>query len=352
MFSSLLSWFPPPLFSPSAWGLLQSSRWSLSQTPPLTDKIALITGGTSGIGAEIVLQLLQHDIKHVYVLARSAARFDDTMDCYWLPRLASIGYEGRTSRVSFVQCDMSDLRQTDAVVRELCRRLERLDILFLNAALSISTPLSFTSAGVETTFTANHLGGFLLTKRLLPLLRHARDHTGLGTGRIIVTSSSLHMLAPRIDYGELSGAARPFRPSTWEALHRYARSKLANILFVQELATRLRREHCDSVLINAFFPGNVATPAMGAWCELLGDTLGGAMRWLVETAGQSLEDGAATAVFLATSVGLEGNSGRYWIPVASKGEVSSVAEDHEEARKLWEWSEEVIARSCKRTWFS
>jgi len=110
---------------------MQTVEWTLSECPPLSSKIAIITGGQSGIGAEIVKQLLLHDIGHVVVLARSREKFEFAREEWGEIK----GYGEVAERVEFVECDLTDLKVVDKVGKELLGRLGRLDMLFLNAGL-------------------------------------------------------------------------------------------------------------------------------------------------------------------------------------------------------------------------
>lgn len=121
----MLSALPNPVSLLHQFGFLQSTNWSLSSCPPLTHKVAVITGGAGGIGAEITKQLLLHDIGTVIVIARSRARFDAARTDIWGADLAA--------RVQFVELDLADLRAVQRVGTELAGSLERLDMLFLNA---------------------------------------------------------------------------------------------------------------------------------------------------------------------------------------------------------------------------
>lgn len=120
----------PNLFAPLyRSGFLQTVKWTLSECPPLRSKTAVITGGQSGIGAEIVKQLLLHDIGHVVVLARSREKFESAMKGWGEIK----SYGEVVEKVEFVECDLTDLKVVDRVGKELLGRLGRLDMLFLNA---------------------------------------------------------------------------------------------------------------------------------------------------------------------------------------------------------------------------
>lgn len=342
---------------------MQTVKWTLSECPPLRSKVAIITGGQSGIGAEIVKQLLLHDIGHVVVLARSREKFEFAREEWGEIK----GYGEVAERVEFVECDLTDLKVVDKVGKELLGRLGRLDMLFLNAGLNfrffwlmrterssganrprdIAIPnipnYELSPQGVETIFAANHLGHFHLADTLLPLLLSTPKTHSVSSTRIIVTSSSLHCLCGSIDVQSLTS---PIPPSsnlgaTYTSLYRYARSKLANILFTKALSRRLENE---KVFVNAYFPGNIPTSSMDTWKEHFGYAFGTAFPEFFRWVGQTLEDGATTGLFLAAAkeVETDGNRGEYWAPIARKESCSTTAEDERLAERLWVWSEGFV----------
>lgn len=190
--------------------------------------------------------------------------------------------------------------------------------------------------GVEAAFATNHLGHHHLTQLLLPLLCATPDTHGVASTRIIVTSSSLHTLSRGVDFDTLT--APTGSTMAFAAVHRYARSKLANILFTRALSRRLPA----NVLANVYFPGNVPTGAMDAWKGLVGP-LGGVVGAVFRRVGQTLEDGATTAVFLGAAEEVEkgAHRGEYWVPVAKIEACSAVAMDETLGERLWVWSEHM-----------
>lgn len=271
----------------------------------------------------------------------------------------------RVDRVRFVECDLVDLAAVDRVGGVLAGELKRLDMLFLNAgmppespgmkrergltslALLISSSYTLSPQGIESAFAANHLSGFLLTQLLLPVLSATPRRFSVPTTRIIVSTSSLHVFCRELDFDAVVAPERGRgRSGGWygaalDGLYRYARSKLANVVFTKTLSKRLPRE----VMANVYFPGNVATPAMDAWKGLVGP-LGGVVSAVFRVVGQTLEDAAATGVFLGCAEEVEsgGWRGAYWVPVATVEACSRVAEDEGLGERLWAWSEEMVGK--------
>lgn len=119
-------------------GFVSSRKFSLSEIPQLTGRIAVITGGQAGIGEEIVAQLLLHGIAKVYVLARTEQKFVAAQKA-WASR-PGLSIEDVDARTGFVQCDLSDIKATADAAQALLKHLDRIDILFCNAG-EMGSPL-------------------------------------------------------------------------------------------------------------------------------------------------------------------------------------------------------------------
>jgi NAD(P)-dependent dehydrogenase (short-subunit alcohol dehydrogenase family) len=247
----------------------------------LSGKVALVTGGYSGLGTETVRALAGAGA-HVIVGARrpTAAASD----------LASI-----TGKLTILPLDLSDPAAIDAFAAALAEVTDALHIEINNAAI-MACPKALDSRGYESQFATNHLGHFQLTARLWPLLR-------AGAARVVSVSSIGHRLGG-LDLDDLNFERRAY--DKWLA---YGQAKSANALFAFELD---RRGAAHGVRAFAVHPGGIATPlqrhltmdeqkAMGWYDET------GALNPLFKTTAQ----GAATSVWCATSPLLVGMGGVY-----------------------------------------
>ena len=131
------------------------------------------------------------------------------------------------------------------------------------------------------------------------------------------------------------------KPKTIDGIWGYGRSKLGNILFTKELTRRLEGDGdpgSSRIYVNCFFPGNIVTEQWGAWNDLFGKVVGVVMRAVFAVIlGQSLEDGAATALYLATSheVRKQDQRGQYFIPIAKPYWPTKISCDQKLARDVW-----------------
>lgn len=248
----------------------------------LTGKVALVTGGYSGLGTETVRALAGAGAR-VIVGARR-------------PDKAAEDLAGVEGAVEIAALDLSDPASIDAFAADVARRTDRLHIVIDNAAI-MANPLTRDARGYESQFATNHLGHFQLIARLWPLLVAAKG------ARVVAVSSIGHRICPP-DLADPNFEQRPY--DKWQA---YGQAKSANALFALEL-DRLGAPH--GVRAFSVHPGGIATPlqrhltreeqiAMG-WMDKDGN---------IDERFKSTEEGAATSVWCAVSPLLDGMGGVY-----------------------------------------
>jgi NAD(P)-dependent dehydrogenase (short-subunit alcohol dehydrogenase family) len=277
-------------------------------------KTVLLTGGTSGLGLATARALAREGAS-VVVTGRSAERCEAAA--------------AEASAAGWIAGDFGDLCQVAALADEFKRRYDRLDVLVNNAG-AVFQRRQLTAQGVEMTLAVNHLAPFLLTTQLLDLL------VASAPARVVNVTSGAHVVGHMdCDDLELARAYRPFRA--------YARSKLANIMFTNELARRLAG---TGVTANAVHPGLLRTGIGAKGGRLTG--LGWALimlRWrrsLVEP-----EAAAQALVHLACSPRVAGVTGAYF-EGETAAEPSAEARDPDADARLWALSEELVARVSPR----
>lgn len=272
-------------------------------------KIALVTGANVGIGKETAVALARQGARTL-IACRDAKKGAAAVD--------EIKQRSGNDRVELVSADFASFAKTRAFGAEVRARIDKLDVLVNNAGLML-TSRQMTEDGHETMFQTNHLGYFLTTHLLMPLLRAA------GRARIVNVASTAHR-GHALDFDDLD-SARSFSP-----LGTYGRSKLCNIYFTYELADRLKGA---PITANCLHPGVVGTD--------FGQKERGIFRVLVRIAHpfmMSPEAGAATQIHLATSPDVEGVTGQYF---DKKRAVKSSRQsyDVEARRRLWRESERL-----------
>jgi retinol dehydrogenase 14 len=263
-------------------------------------KSVLVTGATDGIGRESARQLLELGL-HVLVHGRNEARATKAA--------SALTTSNGAGKASPVWGDFSRMREVASLAEQVVALVPRLDTLINNAGVYPSDR-HMSEDGFEMTMAVNHFATYLLTRKLLASIERAPR------GRIVTVSSMTHQGAT-LDVEDLEIARG------WSAYGAYATSKLANLLFTHALAERM---HGREITANALHPGVVGT-------KLLRAGFGGG--------GGSVQDGAATSVYLATSPKVDGLTGRYFIACREKKPARG-ARDRELAEALWLRSEHLL----------
>lgn len=277
----------------------------------LRHKICLVSGGTSGLGYETAKALACQGASLV-VLGRDRQRCDQALQTI---RKAA-GHE----RVFTLLGDLSSQAELRQIAAQYLARFESLDILINNVG-GIFTQRQVSADGYEKTWALNHLSYFLLTQELLPALKKAP------AARIINLASEAHKSA-RWEPENLQGQQK------YTAFSAYARSKLANLMFTYALARRLAN---STVTVNAVHPGNVGTSIWDIgprWTHPLTGVLRKGLR--------SVESGAQTSIYLATSAEIGDQNGSYFSdcqPIRS----SALSYDQALQEQLWQDSLAQIA---------
>ena len=272
--------------------------------------MVLITGATSGIGLEAAVALARLGAQ-VSVVGRSEERTAQA-----LQEIKRSGAEAR----AYI-CDFSSQPAIRKLATQVLRDSARLDVLVNNAG-GVNKRRSMTSEGIERTFATNHLGYFLLTNLLLDLIKRSAP------ARIVSVSSIGHRRG-NLDFADLH-----FERERYWIMKAYCRSKLANVLFSNELARRLAG---SGVTSNCLHPGRVATNIWSGaplWSKPL-------IALLLRPTFVTAEAGAQTIVHLAASPEVEGLTGRYFED-NKESTPAPAALDAAAARRLWEVSERLV----------
>jgi len=270
----------------------------------------VITGSTSGIGKVAALELAKKG-HAIYMLVRNMPKGERVRE--------EIMAQTGNKNIFVVRCDVSDMQSVREAAEELKAKLFGINILINNAG-SAFTEKQLSKDGFEMTFALNHLGHFLLTTSLMPLLER-------GQARIINVSSQGHQRA-KPNFDDLKWEHTPYK-----VMKAYGISKLYNIYFTKSLAERYKDK---GIVSYALHPGVVNT---NIW-----DGVKGIARLFVGVLKLFMitpEKGAETIIYLATQPKLEKNSGKYFIKC--KVAKNSLIADNAEARnKLWAISEKLV----------
>lgn len=282
----------------------------VSEGALMRGKVCMVTGASSGIGKETAKALAQMGAT-VVMVGKNSERGEAAQK--------EILTQVPNASVALMTVDFSSLEAVRDLVSEFKSRHQRLHVLVNNAG-TIPAKREVSADGFEMQFAVNHLAPFLLTNLLLDVIKLSAP------ARIVNTSSGIHNRG-KIDFDDLQ-AERGY--SLFGA---YGRSKLANVLFTYELAQRLKG---TGVTANCFTPGMTKTD--------LGRHIRGPSGFFFRHMGKSQEEGARTAVYLASSPEVEGVTGKYFSNCREK-ESSNSSHDQALAKRLWEMSERLTGLS-------
>lgn len=272
-------------------------------------KTTVITGATSGIGEATALALAKKG-HALYLLVRNMQKGE---------RLKQrIIAQTKNKNVFVLLCDLSDLSSVGKAADELKAKLFNINVLINNAG-GVFDKHELSKDGLEITFATNHLGHFLLTMSLMPLLEK-------GHARIISISSEAHKMG-KPDFDDLQSE------KSYSSFKAYGTAKLFNIYFAKSLAERYANKGITAYVLH---PGVVST---GFGAGLSG--FGKIMLSLARPFMISAEKGAETTIYLATEPKIESKSGQYF-KKKKVVKLSAMANDVSARNRLWEISEKLI----------
>ena len=272
----------------------------------MTKPVCIVTGANTGIGEITAVQLAERGYR-VLLACRSRDKTERVLSSI----VSSHGQEA----AQFIALDLSDLRSVRRAAEEIISRDEPVSLLVNNAGL---VNRGLTADGFEICFGVNHLGPYLFTRLLLPILLKQKSP------KVVCVASKAHYRAKKIPFDTLK---EPTKSVT--GLDEYSVSKLANILFAKELATRFGPEGLSACSLH---PGVIASEI---WRRIPNP-----FRYLITRSMITVEEGAKTSIFCATQdLGAGDENGLYYDKCKVK-RPSHAARDRQLAAELWAKSAE------------
>ena len=275
---------------------------------------SLITGATDGIGKEAAIELAKKGC-NLILIGRNKEKGEKVVE--EIRKVAENHVD-----IDYFVADLMLMKEVSRVADEVSRKYPKIDILLNNVGAYFAFR-DVTEEGFERTFALNHLGYFLMTKKLLPLVEKS-DYK-----RIVNVSSSAHY-GIDFEFDNMNGEKK------YSGFDIYKRSKLANVMFTYELAKRIEG---TGITANCLHPGFVSTN-FGKNNNFLWRNVIRVAMWLTAI---SVKDGAKTSIHLACSDEVKDITGRFFANSQIK-KGSSKAKNEEHNRKLWELSEEFVEK--------
>jgi len=275
-----------------------------SQGEALRGKVVMVTGANSGMGKEISLGLARLGATLVMV-SRDRQRGESAR--------SEVQHQTDNGAVALLVADLSSQQSIRQLVKDFEAGHDRLDVLVNNAGMTSATRTA-TVDGLETVFATNHLGPFLLTNLLLPVLKASAP------ARIVTVSSGAQAMG-KLDFDDLQSVR------SYGEIRAYNASKLANILFTYELARRITG---TGVTANTVEPGFIKTNLKVPFPFSIFSFMRG-----------KAVDGAKPSIFLASSPEVEGVSGAFFSNKGVAIKSSKITYDDSVAKRLWDVSAEL-----------
>jgi NAD(P)-dependent dehydrogenase (short-subunit alcohol dehydrogenase family) len=305
--------------------------WTTDDIGDQTGRRVLLTGVTGGLGGEIARELARRGASLV-VTARDADKAEASV--------AQVRAVAPDAEIDVVALDLADLGSVAEAAATVAERWDRIDVAINNAGIMVP-PFRRTVDGFELQIATNHLGHFAWNARLWPILRDS-------SARVVAVASVAHTIVHGIDLRSLTPEGSPRRYKRWQS---YGESKLANLLFAQELHRRVTAAGLGVTSVAAH-PGVASTELTKTGVGVGGaGPIGFLMHRGTHLVAQSARAGSLPVLMAATSPRLTG--GEYLGPQGFRGlrgkpgraGMTRTARDLELARLVWEASERAVGHA-------
>jgi len=277
----------------------------------MNGKVCLVTGATDGIGKVSARVLAELGAK-VIIVGRNPEK-----SAIVLAELRSIS---GNENIDLLMADLAVMQEVRDLAEQVISRYDRIDVL-LNNAGGYFTKHEITSDGLEMTFALNHMSYFLLTNKLMELLKYSAP------ARIVNVSSDAHY-GVDMEFENLNGEQEY---KAWKA---YQKSKLANVLFTYELLKKVP----GNITVNCLHPGFVATN----FGHNNGGFFGPVLKIAQRVSAIDPEEGAKTSIFLCSAPEVKGVSGKYFYKCQPKTS-SRESRNMDTGKRLWQISSDITS---------
>ena len=278
----------------------------------MNGRTCLITGATDGIGKETAIGMAKNGY-NLILIGRNEEKGKKVSD--------EIRKIADSIDIDFFTADLILMKEVSRVADEVCQKYDQIDVLINNVGAYFAFR-DVTEEGFERTFALNHLGYFLMTKKLLPLVEKS-DYK-----RVVNVSSSAHY-GVNFEFDNLNGEKK------YRGFKAYQKSKLANVMFTYELAKKVKD---SGITANCLHPGFVASK-FGNNNNFLWRGIIGFAKALTAI---NVKKGAKNSIHLACSDDVKDISGKFFSNCeVKKGSGKAKNETHNQ--KLWEISEDAVS---------
>ena len=298
----------------------------LKDVPDQSGKVAVITGGSQGIGYAAAFILLKNNLEKLFILSVEQDTFNGAIKDITDKLGAEVA-----QKVTWIQCDLGHVPNAAKAAKEIASKTDRIDILVMNAARGIMTYQETEDSNIDRHMMVNHVAHVTLCSHLLPILKKTSEQH---TVRIQVQSSNAHEMTPSdTKFESIDELNQDLGPNPL-----YGRSKLAVLLYARYLDRHLHKSH-PNILINATHPGFVETKMSVVEIHEPYPILGYGMSLLMSPLKKDQWEGSTSALYAVTKTN---NSGEYICPPAIVEPGSDKARDAQLGEQLMKLTREIV----------
>lgn len=288
----------------------EDQRFDPKDIPDQSGKVAVITGGSRGIGYAVTESLLHKNIDKIFIVSDTQSGIDECLTSV----KANVG-EDAVKKLRWLQCDLADWVKVAEVAATIAKETDRIDILHGCASRGIMT-YELTDYGVDRHMAMNVVAHVTLVSHLLPILKKTSES---GKVRIVMEGSNAHQGTPNdTKFASIEELNRDLGPNG-----QYGRSKLGMMLYAKYLSNHLHSTH-PNILANSCHPGFVHTKQSTEDIHEPYPIAGYGMSHLMAPFKKDQFQGALSALFCATKTE---KSGQYICVPAVPEEGSKLYQD-------------------------
>ncbi|XP_072392072.1 retinol dehydrogenase 13-like [Diabrotica undecimpunctata] len=284
----------------------------------LNGKTVLVTGANTGIGKATAKNLYERGAR-VLLACRNMVKANEAIEDIKI----QCQHSTNVGELKAIHLDLSSLKSVKECAEVILKTEDHLNILVNNACV-IGVPYTKTEDGYELTFQTNHLGHFLFTLLLMPLLMKSTP------ARIVNVSSVSHAML----WGEFNLNDVNFTNRKYSFIRAYGESKLMNILFTKELVRKFEENNIKGINVYAAHPGAVSTEAGRYFDETVFPGVYWMWRNLFKVFAKNPDQGAATSIYCAVDEKCATETGLYYAECKVTAPAQN-ASDEKLAKDLW-----------------
>ncbi|KAH9931958.1 NAD-P-binding protein [Fomitopsis serialis] len=319
-------------------GLFSTSWNPCTDLPDLDGKVAIVTGGNSGVGYATVQHLARHGAK-VYMAARNEERARSA-----IKRLHDAGLGPGNGEIVWLPLDYSNPRNAQKAAEEFSAKERRLDIIVNSAALLL-VPYAKSCDGIQDITVVNYLSPIVFVKTLLPIMKQTSEDLNSDVRIVMVTSEGHRGVPKGLHFRSIDDFNEEFKGKSFASNRRYNLTKYMGMLFAAELQRCFDAEGTP-IIVTSVHPGVVNSEGVQNFAHSAGGLKTPLYAFIANTFFTAPEKAAYGTVFAAAASVVREEpqyKGGYLVPPMKLTAPYAPTQDPELGKELWEATERILA---------